>query len=880
MKQNLLFRKSIQTRSIIVFLFMLLFITQHATAQTITANTQSTNNGFFYSFWNDNSSGSASMTLGAAGNYSTTWSNVGNFTAGKGWATGSPTRVICFSGTFDGGSNGYLAIYGWTKNALIEYYIVENYGSWVPPGGTSKGTFTSDGGTYNIYETTRTNEPSIIGTATFQQYWSVRTTKRSSGTVTFANHVAAWQAKGMNMGTTWDYQILETEGYQSSGSSNVTVSECTSSCATVAPTVVSPLTYCQGSTATALTATGTSLLWYTAATGGTGSTTAPTPSTTATGTTNYYVSQTANSCEGPRAMIAVTINATPSAPIATSPVAYCQGATATALSATGTGLKWYTAATGGTGSTTAPTPSTTATGTTNYYVSQTTNGCESPRTAISVTVNAIPSAPTVTSPVTYCQNSTATALSATGTGLKWYTIASGGTGSSLVPTPSTTTAGTTSYYVSQTTNACESPRATITVIVNAIPAAPTVTSAVIYCQNTTAGALSATGTNLNWYTSASGGTGSGTTPTPNTTTAGTTNYYVSQTAMGCESPRATIVITVNAAPNTPSVTSPVTYCQNATAIALSATGAGLKWYTVATGGTSNTTAPTPSTSSVGNTNYYVSQTISGCESPRATIVVTVNAAPNTPSVTTPVTYCQNATATALSATGTTLLWYSNATGGTGSTTAPVPSTTNAGTTNYYVSQTTNGCESSRATILVTVNAPTIWYQDLDGDGKGDPNVTLLSCTQPAGYVAVAGDACPTDPNKTAPGNCGCGKTEQSCLDCAGVPNGTAILDKCGVCTGGTTGLVACTTTGTISSISGTSIIVYPQPFENNTKVELLNGGNIESITIYSSTGALVYTQTQINSNEVEIGESLGDGLYNVIIQTQTGTYTTKIVKIK
>ena len=576
----------------------------------------------------------------------------------------------------------------------------------------------------------------------------------------------------------------------------------------------------------------------------------------------------------------MTVNAIPSAPTVTSPVTYCQGATATALSATGTGLKWYTAATGGTGSTTAPTPSTTATGTTNYYVSQTTNGCESPRTAISVTVNAIPSAPTVTSPVTYCQNSTATALSATGTGLKWYTIASGGTGSSLVPTQSTTTAGTTSYYVSQTTNACESPRATITVIVNAIPAAPTVTSAVIYCQNTTAGALSATGTNLNWYTSASGGTGSGTTPTPNTTTAGTTNYYVSQTAMGCESPRATIVITVNAAPNTPSVTSPVTYCQNATAIALSATGAGLKWYTVATGGTSNTTAPTPSTSSVGNTNYYVSQTISGCESPRATIVVTVNAAPNTPSVTTPVTYCQNATATALSATGTTLLWYSNATGGTGSTTAPVPSTTNAGTTNYYVSQTTNGCESSRATILVTVNAPTIWYQDLDGDGKGDPNVTLLSCTQPAGYVAVAGDACPTDPNKTAPGNCGCGKTEQSCLDCAGVPNGTAILDKCGVCTGGTTGLVACTTTGTISSISGTSIIVYPQPFENNTKVELLNGGNIESITIYSSTGALVYTQTQINSNEVEIGESLGDGLYNVIIQTQTGTYTTKIVKIK
>jgi len=120
----------------------------------------------------------------------------------------------------------------------------------------------------------------------------------------------------------------------------------------------------------------------------------------------------------------------------------------------------------------------------------------------------------------------------------------------------------------------------------------------------------------------------------------------------------------------------------------------------------------------------------------------------------------------------------------------------------------------------------------------------------------------------------------NCYDCANVLNGTASIDNCGVCTGGTTGLTACTTTGTIGSISGTSIVVYPQPFENTTKVELKNGGTIESITIYSSTGSLVYTQTGINRTELEVGESLADGLYNVIIQTQEGTYTTKIVKIK
>jgi len=197
-----------------------------AQAQTITSNQTGNSGGYYFSFWNDNSSGSASMTLGSGGNYTTSWNNVGNFTAGKGWATGGRKNVT-FSGTFNGGNNGYLAVYGWTKNPLIEYYIVENYGNWTPPGGTPIGTLTSDGGTYNIYKTRRVNQPSIIGQATFDQYWSVRTSKRSSGTVTTGNHFDAWASKGMQMGTTWDYMIMETEGYQSTGSSNITVGETT-----------------------------------------------------------------------------------------------------------------------------------------------------------------------------------------------------------------------------------------------------------------------------------------------------------------------------------------------------------------------------------------------------------------------------------------------------------------------------------------------------------------------------------------------------------------------------------------------------------------------------------------------------------------------------
>ncbi|KAI0128757.1 putative endo-1,4-beta-xylanase [Xylariales sp. AK1849] len=187
-----------------------------------TSSSTGTSGGYYYSFWTDNAD-IVTYTNGDGGAYSVTWDGDGNFVAGKGWSTGS-ARDITFSGSYNPDGNSYLSVYGWSTDPLIEYYIVESFGTYNPStGATYKGQVTSDGSVYNIYTNTRTDEPSIIGTATFTQFWSVRETKRTSGTVTTANHINAWASLGMTLGT-YNYQIVATEGYDSSGSASITVS--------------------------------------------------------------------------------------------------------------------------------------------------------------------------------------------------------------------------------------------------------------------------------------------------------------------------------------------------------------------------------------------------------------------------------------------------------------------------------------------------------------------------------------------------------------------------------------------------------------------------------------------------------------------------------
>jgi len=541
------------------------------------------------------------------------------------------------------------------------------------------------------------------------------------------------------------------------------------------PGVVSPLNYCQNAFAPALTATGASLLWYAVPTGGTGSTGAPVPSTATPGSTTWYVSQTVGGCESARSPITVTINALPVITISPATAAICIGADTTLTAAGGVSYVWSPGT--GLSTTTGSVVKANPTSATTYTVTGTnSNGCTNTASEL-VTVNPLP---TITIPsATICNGSSTTLTAAGAVTYLWSPTAtlSSSVGTSVIASPSVTT----TYIVTGTdANNCVNAALT-TVTVNPIPPMPTVVSPVVYCQNAAASALKATGTALLWYTLPAGGTPSTIAPVPPTTTVGVTTWYVSQTLLGCESPRDSITVTINPLPVVTISPTGIAFCAGNNAVMTASGAITYSWlpsaglssitsatvtagpttttlYTVtgtdakgcsntatqnvvvnplpvitvespsicigssatltASGASTYTWSPSATLSAASGASVIATPTITssytitgtdinGCIS-TAVATVTVNAIPSAPDVLSPLFYCQHVVAPVLTATGINLLWYTAATGGTGTSAAPIPVTDNADSTTWYVSQTVNGCESPRDSILiiVKVNAQT------------------------------------------------------------------------------------------------------------------------------------------------------------------------------
>ncbi|WP_406538975.1 glycoside hydrolase family 11 protein [Fibrobacter sp.] len=184
---------------------------------------------YHYEIWYQG--GNNSMTSYDNGTFTAKWSGTNDFLARVGFKydekstyeeVGPIDAYFNWKKSGSAGGYNYIGIYGWTVDPLVEYYIVDDW--YNKPGaylGQKKGEFTVDGDTYEIYQNTRVQQPSIKGTQTFPQYFSVRKSARSCGHIDVTAHFKKWESLNMQMGKMYEAKVLVEAG-GGSGSFDVT----------------------------------------------------------------------------------------------------------------------------------------------------------------------------------------------------------------------------------------------------------------------------------------------------------------------------------------------------------------------------------------------------------------------------------------------------------------------------------------------------------------------------------------------------------------------------------------------------------------------------------------------------------------------------------
>ncbi|MEO8772321.1 MAG: T9SS type B sorting domain-containing protein, partial [Ferruginibacter sp.] len=190
------------------------------------------------------------------------------------------------------------------------------------------------------YVVTLTSTAGCDSIATLHLASNAVTTSLTSVTVCSGALPYSWNGQNYSTGGVHAVTLTGSSNCDSVASLNLSINP-----TPALPAVGAPITYCQQDATAQLTATvtttGSQLLWYISPAGGAGASTAPTPSSSTAGSITYYVSQVNGSCEGPRALITVTVNSKPD--LGDQVVKICTGQTAniaTLYNTTGLTSNW------------------------------------------------------------------------------------------------------------------------------------------------------------------------------------------------------------------------------------------------------------------------------------------------------------------------------------------------------------------------------------------------------------------------------------------------------------------------------------------------------------------------------------------------------------
>jgi hypothetical protein len=356
------------------------------------------------------------------------------------------------------------------------------------------------------------------------------------------------------------------------------------------------------------------------------------------------------------------------------------------------GITWWDAATGGNQLGAANTletvgtailPNTTTPGVYEFFAQGQSGICKSAaRTPVTVTVQTAP-VPAITAdgPATFCAGEDVVLTSSAATGNSWSNAAT-------TQAITVTTAGI--YSVTATyANGCVMSSAPTTVVVNALPAVPTITAdgPLTFCAGNDVVLTSSAATGNSWSNAA-------TTQAVTITASGI--YTVTETnGSGCSATSAPITVTANPVV-APTITTngPLTFCAGGTVTLTSSLASGNLW----------STTQTAQIITVSTAGTYTVADNSGCGGTSAPVTVVVHALPAVPTITAdgPLVFCSG---------GDVVLTSSAATGNSWSNAETTQAVTITASGTYTVTATNvNGCSATSAAAIVTANpvvAPTI-----------------------------------------------------------------------------------------------------------------------------------------------------------------------------
>ncbi|MCL2697523.1 MAG: glycoside hydrolase family 11 protein [Oscillospiraceae bacterium] len=229
-------KKRIVLFAVMICAFLMPLTVKAATLEEpidIKGNLKSSVDGFNFEYWLQNSNEDATMTLTGGGTFESEFNNIFNVLLRTGRRLGSTmpynelgeiTIDYAAEYTIKSGDVFYICVYGWTVDPVVEWYIIETRGNYKPPGRGIEplGTIEVDGGFYEIYESMRIEQPSIITDKdTFPQYWSIRLGNKTEGTISVSEHFRAWEEAGLDMSGNMYEVSLCVEGFNSSAEAKI-----------------------------------------------------------------------------------------------------------------------------------------------------------------------------------------------------------------------------------------------------------------------------------------------------------------------------------------------------------------------------------------------------------------------------------------------------------------------------------------------------------------------------------------------------------------------------------------------------------------------------------------------------------------------------------